>query len=123
MLDRFAIRSGFCRESPVEIFFAPGIVGHHQEGRAADVYGVAGRSIEYWAGRWHDARRRGAEHLESKVNLGRQLYVAMRDHGRWARPLGYPPQLFGPWTRELGPHVGVSERVLLAHADHIHAAM
>jgi len=42
VLERFAAESGFNEARPVGLYFKPGVVGHHQVGRAADIYGVAG---------------------------------------------------------------------------------
>jgi hypothetical protein len=42
VLERFAHEAGFNHEQRVGVFFRPGIFGHHQVGRAADIYAVGG---------------------------------------------------------------------------------
>lgn len=115
VLERFARESGFTAQRPVKIEFGEGSVGHHQVGRATDIYGVEGMGIDKWKKRW-DTRR------ERQANLGWRLYRALQTYGRWAQPYGYPIQLFGPWTREEGPWKFISDRLLAAHRDHIHVA-
>ncbi len=114
VLERFAREAGFGTGRPVEIHFEPGVVGHHKVGRAADIYAVGGVGLEEWKRRWDRAR--------DPANLGWRLYRALARHGAWARPRGYPVQLFGPWTREEGPWRRISDRLLYAHRDHIHVA-
>jgi hypothetical protein len=132
VLERFAQESGYNPAHPVAIEFRPGVVGHHRVGRAADIYGVAGLGMDAWKQRW-DAAKAGAARLpqplaaqrlerERGYNLGWRLYMALQRHGRWAQPYGYPIQLFGPWTREEGPWKYISDFLLRAHRDHIHAA-
>ncbi len=133
VLERFAIEAGFDDRRPVAIFFKPGVFGHHQLGRAADVYAVGGVGIDQWKRRWDDACRRAAQAVDPPTrqiitktepvnNLGWRLYKALQGYGRWAQPYGYPIQLFGPWTRSEGPWKYISERLLRAHDDHIHVA-
>ena len=111
VLERFARDSGFTEERPAEIEFGQGTVGHHQVGRAADIYGVEGIGIDKWKARW-DAQlaRTGKERCaiarrERHSNLGWRLYKALQIYGHWSQPYGngYPIQLFGPGTREEGP--------------------
>jgi hypothetical protein len=115
VLERFARESGFTDLRPAEIEFGKGTLGHHQVGRATDIYGVGGIGLGKWKARW-DARR------EAHANLGWRLYRALQRYGRWAQPYGYPIQLFGPWTREEGPWKFISNGLLAAHRDHIHVA-
>lgn len=133
VLERFAIEAGFNDRRPVAIFFRPGIFGHHQLGRAADIYAVGGVGIDQWKRRWDEAGRRAAQSAggaerriitktEPVNNLGWRLYKALQRYGRWAQPYGYPIQLFGPWTRSEGPWKYISDRLLSAHHDHIHVA-
>lgn len=132
VLERFAGDAGFSAERPVDVFFKPGVVGHHQVGRAADIYGVAGAGLDEWKKRWDDAwgAAGSADPVESapriaeekKLNLGWRLYKAIQCYGRWSQPYGYPIQLFGPWTRTEGPWKFISDRLLHAHRDHIHVA-
>lgn len=114
-LERFALDAGFNEHRPVGISFRRGIFGHHQVGRAADIYGVGGVGIDEWRRRWEHAR-------DPRRNLGWRLYKAIQIHGRWSQPYGYPIQLFGPWTRAEGPWKYISDRMLRAHLDHIHVA-
>lgn len=118
VLERFAREAGFSPDNPVTFTFRPGIVGHHQLNRAADIYAVGGVGIDGWYDRW---RAHGAGGGQTK-NLGFLLYEALRRYGRWAQPYGYPIQLFGPWTREIGPWIHISDSLLRAHRDHIHVA-
>ena len=129
----FAQEAGATADAPIEILIAPGIFGHHQIGRAADVYGVGGRGIDAWWRRWEQmlARiahvtnpldRRLVRETGEKENLGWRLYKALQLHGRWAQPYGHPIQLFGPWTRSEGPWRFISDFLLHAHRDHIHVA-
>lgn len=133
VLERFAREAGSSERTPVRITFRPGVVGHHQAGRAADIYAVGGIGLERWKKQWDDAVSRaerasmpeeGQQVLagERKRNLGWRLYKAIQFHGRWAQPYGYPIQLFGPWTRSEGPWKFISDRLLHAHRDHIHVA-
>jgi hypothetical protein len=46
VLDRFSREAGFAPHSRVRIHFEPGIVGHHQVGRAADVYQINGVRLD-----------------------------------------------------------------------------
>lgn len=125
VLERFAREAGFDGRRPVGVSFRPGIFGHHRVGRAADIYGVGGVGLGEWRRRWDRARAAGGDalDLERRRNLGWRLYAALRRHGRWARPPGYPVQLFGPWTREEGPWTRISDRLLRAHRDHVHVAL
>jgi hypothetical protein len=118
-LDRFGGDARFTRERPVRILFKPGVVGHHQVGRAADIYEVEGMGLERWKARWDAA---SDSEKERRENLGWRLYKALQQYGRWSQPYGYPIQLFGPWTRSEGPWKYISDRLLKAHADHIHVA-
>jgi hypothetical protein len=133
VFEKFAIEAGFDARRPVSISFRRGIFGHHQVGRAADIYGVGGIGIDEWKRRWERARqalrtvadrseRAAIIAAERRKNLGWRLYKAQQLHGRWAQPYGYPIQLFGPWTREEGPWKYISDRMLRAHLDHIHVA-
>jgi hypothetical protein len=132
VLERFAVEAGFSAQLPVLVGFAPGIVGHHRIGRAADIYEVGGVALNRWKERWDDAlvrasRARGATRAaisvaERKTNLGWRLYMALKDYGRWSQPYGYPIQLFGPWTRSEGPWKHISDSLLRAHHDHVHVA-
>jgi hypothetical protein len=133
VLERFAEEAGATAARPVTIFFRPGIFGHHQVDRAADIYAVNGLGLDAWKRRWDAARCRAASagptlerrlimETEQKQNLGWRLYKALQRHGRWAQPYGYPIQLFGPWTRSEGPWRCISNFLLQAHRDHIHLA-
>lgn len=133
VLEKFAMGAGFNEWCPVTIYFRSGIFGHHRVGRAADIYAVGGVGLEQWKRCWDRARERiraatdprerwAIARCEKARNLGWRLYKAHQIHGRWAQPYGYPIQLFGPWTREEGPWMYVSDRMLKAHRDHIHAA-
>lgn len=132
VLDRFAEESGFTPRNPAAVEFRPGIFGHHQLGRAADIYAVEGLGIADWKVWWDCAMRAAARSRPRQAailrnrqfmrNLGWRLYKALQLYGRWAQPYGYPIQLFGPWTREEGPWRHISDRLLHAHRDHIHVA-
>jgi hypothetical protein len=133
VLEQFAREAGCHARTPVSLFFKPGVVGHHQVGRAADIYAVGGIGLDRWKQRWDAARCSAARsaHLaegraimrrERQGNLGWRLYRALQWYGRWAQPYGYPIQLFGPWTRTEGPWRYISDRLLHAHRDHIHVA-
>jgi hypothetical protein len=133
VLERFAEEAGATCAKPVRIGFGRGIFGHHQVGRAADIYAVNGLRLDGWKQRWDAAHcqaraartrleRRLIVETEQKRNLGWRLYKALQMHGRWAQPYGYPIQLFGPWTREEGPWRYISNFLLHAHRDHIHLA-
>jgi len=121
-LDRFAADAGFTNAKPVAVYFKPGVVGHHQVGRAADIYGVDGRGMDDWKADWDRASRSRRLDLERRRNLGWRLYKALQNHGAWSKPDGYPVQLFGPWTRSEGPWRSISDALLFAHRDHIHVA-
>ncbi len=132
-LERFAVEAGFDERQRVSVFFRPGIFGHHQLGRAVDIYAVGGVEIDQWKRRWDDACCRAAQTTDAAareiitkrepvINLGWRLYKALQLYGRWAQPYGYPIQLFGPWTRSAGPWKHISDRLLRAHLDHIHVA-
>ena len=125
VLEIFAREAGFDERRPVGVFFKPGVVGHHQVGRAADIYEVDGKGLDRWKGRWDEAMRHGprtASSEERRMNLGWRLYHTLQVHGRWSQPCDYPIQLFGPWTRAEGPWTFISDRLLDAHRDHIHVA-
>lgn len=133
VLEKFALEAGFDERRPVDVHFEPGIFGHHRCGRAADVYAVGGAGIEEWKRRWDRALHRACAERQPRAraailaaertrNLGWRLYKALAMHGRWAQPYGYPIQLFGPWTRDEGPWRCISDFLLRAHRDHIHAA-
>ena len=133
LLERFALEAGASERRPVRISFKPGIFGHHQVGRAADIYAVNGLGLDEWKQRWDEAKQRAARaptsldrrltaETEEKENLGWRLYKVLQRYGRWAQPYGYPIQLFGPWTRSEGPWKPISGFLLRAHRDHIHLA-
>lgn len=133
VLERFAIEAGFDDRRQVSVFFKPGIFGHHQLGRAVDVYAVGGIGIDQWKRRWDEdcrqaaqatdvARRQTINKRMPVTNLGWRLYKALQLYGRWAQPYGFPIQLFGPWTRTEGPWKHISDLLLRAHLDHIHVA-
>jgi hypothetical protein len=122
VLERFGTEAGFGPQCPVEILFKPGVVGHHQVGRAADIYAVGGRGLDAWRADWDAAMARGDLDRERERNLGWRLYKAIQTYGLWSQPAGYPPQLFGPWTRDEGPWRNISDSLLFAHRDHIHVA-
>jgi hypothetical protein len=123
VLEIFAREAGFDEKRPVGVFFKPGVVGHHQVGRAADIYEVERKGLDRWRRRWEEAMRRGkVSSGERRMNLGWRLYKTLQIHGRWSQPYGYPIQLFGPWTRSEGPWTFISDRLLNAHRDHIHIA-
>ena len=133
VLGRFAEDTGATAAAPVSVLFRPGIFGHHQVGRAVDIYAVNGLGLDRWKRRWDAARCRAAAagtalerrlivETEQKRNLGWRLYKALQRYGRWAQPYGYPIQLFGPWTRDEGPWRCISNFLLHAHRDHVHVA-
>lgn len=133
VLERFAVEAGASERQPVTIFFKPGIFGHHQVGRAADIYAVNGTGLDEWKRRWDEVQQTAANaatplqrrlilETKEKRNLGWRLYKALQRYGRWAQPYGYPIQLFGPWTRTEGPWRYISDFLLRAHRDHIHMA-
>ena len=132
VLERFADEAGFDQQQPVGVFFRPGVFGHHQVGRAADIYAIGGIGLDRWKSKWDDAMKRASageadesrriRENEWRNNLGWRLYKALQLHGRWSQPYGYPIQLFGPWTRSEGPWKYISERLLTAHRDHVHVA-
>ena len=119
--------------NPAEIFFRPGIFGHHRVGRAVDIYEVNAIGIHTWKQRWDAARQRSLSSAgplqcaailksEGQRNMGWLLYKTLQIFGRWSQPYGYPVQLFGPWTRTEGPWKYISDFLLRAHGDHIHVA-
>lgn len=131
--ELFAQEAGATAAAPIPILLGPGIFGHHQVGRAADIYGVGGQGFDAWWRRWEQMLARAARaasplerrlirETEEKENLGWRLYLALARHGRWAQPYGHPIQLFGPWTRTEGPWRFISDFLLNAHRDHIHVA-
>lgn len=133
ILEQFAQSNGFNAEKPLAIHFGRGTLGLHRFHRAADVYAVGGKGIGKWLQEWNAAMRKAstaptAEKREQIVadeqarNFGFLLYKALQEQGKWAQPPGYPVQLFGPWTRNEGPHKAISDRLLYAHRDHIHVA-
>ncbi len=133
ILERFAEEAGASPQRPIRVSFRSGMFGHHQVGRAVDIYGVGGLGLEKWKRRWDCAMRCAAAAVsplerrlivetEEKRNLGWRLYKALQLYGRWAQPYGYPIQLFGPWTRSEGPWRHISDFLLHAHRDHIHLA-
>jgi hypothetical protein len=134
ILENFAQDAGFNPRRPVIVTFQPGIFGHHQHGRAADIYAVGGIGIDEWKARWDRAacacqrmidpvNRLAASSAEKARNMGWRLYKALQHYGRWVQPYGFPIQLFGPWTDSEGPWRFISPRLLRAHRDHIHFAM
>src|SRR5262249_42707962 len=115
------------------VSFKRGALGLHRFGRAADIYAVGGKGVGQWAHEWNEAMRKANASTNSQErarlieeerrrNLGYKLYKALQAHGGWAQPPGFPPQLFGPWTRGEGPHKAISDKLLHAHRDHIHIA-
>ena len=133
VFERFAREAAFDEQNRVGIFLRPGIFGHHKVGRAADIYAVGGVGLDVWKRRWDEAHSRAGSVFdgetrhailvaERKRNLGWRLYKALQLHGCWSQPYGYPVQLFGPWTRSEGPWKYISDFLLNAHRDHIHAA-
>jgi hypothetical protein len=87
VLERFAVEAGAGERQPVRIFFKPGIFGHHQVGRAADIYAVNGLGLDKWKQRWNTAMKRAAAaetpltrrliaETEEKENLGWRLQGA-----------------------------------------------
>jgi hypothetical protein len=134
ILENFAQDSGFDPAQPVTVNFRAGIFGHHQHGRAADIYAVGGIGIDEWKARWDRAALlcqnksdfincRAISSAEKMRNLGWRLYKALQHYGRWVQPYGFPIQLFGPWTNSEGPWKFISPRLLRAHRDHIHFAI
>src|SRR5258708_941730 len=101
VLERFAKEAGFSELSPVSVEFGQGIAGHHQIGRAADIYGLEGIGLDRWKRRWderlaagrNEKERRALARREGASNLGWRLYKAMQRYGRWAQPDGHPMQL------------------------------
>ena len=133
VLERFAAEADASAARPIGVYFRPGIFGHHQVARAADIYAVGGIGLDVWKARWDAslARARAAPYAAQRArildaarrdNLGWRLYKALQCHGRWSQPDGYPVQLFGPWTRTEGPWKRISDFLLRAHRDHIHLA-
>jgi hypothetical protein len=136
-LERVLERFGRIVKGPtapkVAILFKPGIFGHHHVGRAVDIYEVGGIGLDVWKQRWDEGRQRAAMVIdpaaraailksERRQNMGWLLYKTLQHFGRWAKPAGYPIQLFGPWTRSEGPWKYISNFLLHAHRDHIHVA-
>ena len=133
VLDRSARGAGFTEHDPVFVRFGAGIVGHHQLGRAADIYEVGGVGFDRWHELWERARKECSKCVDASTriakwkqqaqrNLGWRLYKELQRFGHWDQPPGYPVQLFGPWTRSDGPYRTISDRLLRAHRDHIHVA-
>lgn len=133
VLERFAQGAGFSEGDPVLVGFGAGVVGHHQVGRAADIYEVGGVGLDRWHELWERARKECSKCADPSIriakwkqqarrNLGWRLYKELQRFGHWAQPSGYPVQLFGPWTRSEGPLRTISDRLLRAHRDHIHVA-
>ena len=133
VLERFGRKIGNRGGLRISIFFKPGIFGHHKVGRAVDIYAVGRIGLDTWKKLWDSANvrcfqvsdeneRRAILNIERRRNLGWQLYKALQNGGRWSQPLGYPVQLFGPWTRSEGPWKPISDFLLNAHRDHIHVA-
>jgi hypothetical protein len=133
VLEEFAQATGTTTEAPLKIVLRPGTLGLHRAGRAVDIYGIGGKGIGRWATEWNAAHRKAAASKdpaeqariieeEKTKNLGYKLYKALQARGGWARPQGYPVQLFGPWTRGEGPHKAISDKLLRLHRDHIHVA-
>jgi hypothetical protein len=133
VLEHFARGAGFTPLDPVYIRFGAGVVGHHQVGRATDIYEVGGVGLDRWHELWEQARKECSKCVDESAriskwkqqtrrNLGWRLYKELQCFGRWAQPPGYSVQLFGPWTRSEGPSRSISDRLLKAHRDHIHVA-
>lgn len=133
VLERFGQRVSNGNGLRVGVFFKPGIFGHHKVGRAADIYAVGGLGLDTWKRLWDTAndrcshifdehQKRAMLEIERRRNLGWRLYKTLQTCGRWSHPLGYPVQLFGPWTRNEGPWKSISDFLLNAHRDHIHVA-
>jgi len=133
VLERFAREVNSRRSHKIGVFFRPGIFGHHQVGRAVDIYAVDGIGIDIWKRRWDEAQDRAALAADAEEkrcllnnersrNLGWRIYKALQIYGCWSQPYGYPVQLFGPWTRSEGPWKYISDFLLNAHRDHIHVA-
>lgn len=123
VLERFAREAGFGPQRRLGIFFRRGMFGHHQTGRAADIYAVGKVGIEHWKRLWDKAQgESGESDFQKTHNLGWRLYKALQRYGWWSQPYGYPIQLFGPWTRAEGPWKFISDFLLRAHRDHIHVA-
>ena len=133
VLEKFGRNARHRTGNRVGVFFKPGIFGHHKVGRAADIYGVGGLGLDTWKKLWDAAHQRCASvrnnrqrqaiiDSERQRNLGWQLYKTIQTCGRWSHPVGYPIQLFGPWTRTEGPWKPISDFLLNAHRDHIHVA-
>lgn len=133
VFERFAREAAFDEQNRVGIFLRPGIFGHHKVGRAADIYAVGGAGLDVWKKRWDEAQSRAGSVTDKKTrraimanerrrNLGWRLYKSLQLYGCWSQPYGYPVQLFGPWTRSEGPWKYISDFLLKAHRDHIHAA-
>lgn len=75
VLERFAREAGFTEATPVQIELRPGIFGHHQVGRAADIYGVAGKGMEEWKGEWDRLTALSRAAPDART---RQIYPARR---------------------------------------------
>jgi hypothetical protein len=150
VFEHFAHECRFTPENPLDIQLARGFTAGspgHGEGRAADIAGVAGKSLAKWKQAWDQATAGGDElsaaeqrgeaiAAEQKRNLGFGLYKALQGHGGWRvdkdgwRPYRGVTQLFGPWTamRIKDPSPSQQRRladqqwVFQAHRDHIHVA-
>jgi len=130
VLEQFAASRGFGPTAPLAIKLGAGVVGHHRSGRAVDIYEVGGVGLDAWHAEWSRCIKeavcagssKNTIRLRCRHNLGVGLYRALVRGGRWAKPAGYPVQLFGPWTNCFGPHRSISPRLLRAHFDHIHVA-
>ena len=133
VLEQFARDAGFTESNPIFISLGPGVIGHHQAGRAADIYEVGGLGMDRWHELWRKVEKECSQcadrfirtvkwRQQARRNLGWRLYKELQCFGRWAEPPGYPVQLFGPWTRSEGPCRSISDRLLRAHRDHIHVA-
>jgi hypothetical protein len=133
VFEEFAQANGFTSEQPLGVSFGRGMLGLHRSGRAADIYAIGEKGLRQWAHEWNAAMPQAATAptLQERTrlvaeertrNLGYKLYMALRAHGGWAQPPGYPVQLFGPWTRGEGPHKAISDQLLSLHRDHIHVA-
>lgn len=131
--EQFAQANGFSEEQPLLVAFGRGTMGLHRYHRAADIYSIGDKGIDQWLNEWNTAMRTVSTTQvpeerdkivsdEKAKNLGYKLYKALQDNDSWIQPLGYPVQLFGPWTRIEGPHKAISDRMLYLHRDHIHVA-
>jgi hypothetical protein len=151
---QFAQKQNFTSRNPLEVRFSRGFwpcSEGHNDGRAADIVAVGGKSIAQWRREWRrsmTAQPPRSEHggwtmaVKSSRNLGFWLYKALQEYGGWRvdprawRPYRGVPQLFGPWTATEGPWKSLQMRgapvererladqqwVFRAHRDHIHVA-